>query len=57
MELICLCQVAYIENMAGEIFYNLGQNTWDKSQNCPSSVFDYIPPSSHISMLLESNAI
>ena len=21
---------------------NLGQNTWDKSQNCTSSVFDYV---------------
>ena len=24
--------------------YNLGQNSWDKSQNCTISVFDSVPP-------------
>ena len=37
--------------------YNLGQNTWDKSQNCTSLVVDYVPPAPPVSMLLESNAI
>ena len=36
---------------------NLGQNSWDKSQNCTTSVFDSVPPASPVSMLVESNAI
>ena len=39
------------------LFYNLGQNTWDKSQNCTTSIFDYVPPAPPVSMLLDSNAI
>ena len=37
--------------------YNLGQNSWDKSQNCTTSVFDSVPPAPPVSMLVESNAI
>ena len=36
---------------------NLGQNSWDKSQNCTTSVFDSVPPAPPVSVLVESNAI
>ena len=40
-----------------KINYNLGQNSWDMSQNCTTSVFDSVPPAPPVSMFVESNAI
>ena len=44
-------------DFASQPDYNLGQNSWDKSQNCTTSVFDSVPPAPPVSMLVESNAI
>ena len=48
-----LCKKAIRKFMS----YNLGQNSWDKSQYCTTSVFDSVPPAPLVSMLVESNAI
>ena len=44
-------------NLRAWLTYNPGQNTWDKSQNCTTSVFDYVTPAPPVSMLIESNTI
>ena len=40
-----------------DLYHNLGQDTWDKSESCTTFVFDYVLPTPLASMLLESNAI